>query len=260
MRGIGIGSSLGALFAASLLLGQTPPPVPPHHAPDTYGPTDVSYIDVPATAFFPVYGGFAYNGDYAGLRWGDTDTIDLMAPMPRIPAGAQIVYLELAFEDNSTFWYVDGSLTVCDYLGQTCTQHPAAGAGAGDCGVPGYICSGYAAAPGPSSIAADITGDNVFVDNYDYAYSLYSRVQGGGGQTKLAGMIIGYRLQVSAPGSGAPHFADVPPSDAAYQFIEALYASGISVGCGGGNYCPDASLTRRQMAVFLAKALGLHFQ
>ena len=31
-------------------------------------------------------------------------------------------------------------------------------------------------------------------------------------------------------------------------------------GCGdGSNYCPDAALTRGQMAVFLAKALGLHW-
>jgi hypothetical protein len=36
-------------------------------------------------------------------------------------------------------------------------------------------------------------------------------------------------------------------------------ASGITAGCGGGNFCPDNPLTRRQMAVFLAKALGLNW-
>jgi len=40
---------------------------------------------------------------------------------------------------------------------------------------------------------------------------------------------------------------------------EALYAAGITGGCGNFNYCPDAPLTRGQMAVFLAKALGLHW-
>ena len=30
-------------------------------------------------------------------------------------------------------------------------------------------------------------------------------------------------------------------------------------GCGSGNFCPDSPLTRRQMAVFLSKALGLHW-
>ncbi len=52
----------------------------------------------------------------------------------------------------------------------------------------------------------------------------------------------------------------MPASDGAYSFIEALVASGVTAGCGNGNYCPDAPLTRRQMAVFLSKALGLHWQ
>ena len=51
----------------------------------------------------------------------------------------------------------------------------------------------------------------------------------------------------------------MPATDAGFPYIEALVASGITAGCGGGNYCPNAGLTRRQMAVFLAKALGLHW-
>jgi hypothetical protein len=67
-----------------------------------------------------------------------------------------------------------------------------------------------------------------------------------------------YRLQVSeSPGS--PTFGDVPPSHPFFRFIEALAASGITAGCGSGNYCPGRNITRGEMAVFLAKALGLHF-
>ncbi|HEX4438485.1 MAG TPA: S-layer homology domain-containing protein, partial [Thermoanaerobaculia bacterium] len=40
---------------------------------------------------------------------------------------------------------------------------------------------------------------------------------------------------------------------------EALNAAGITGGCGNGNYCPDGPVTRGQMAVFLSKALGLHW-
>ncbi len=54
-------------------------------------------------------------------------------------------------------------------------------------------------------------------------------------------------------------FNDVPGSDFGYQYIEALAESGITGGCGGGNFCPDNPVTRRQMAIFLAKALGLSF-
>jgi len=67
---------------------------------------------------------------------------------------------------------------------------------------------------------------------------------------------VHWKRSVSQP-PVSPTFSDVPPSDTGYQYIEALAASGITGGCGGGNYCPDATLTRRQMAVFLAKALGL---
>jgi hypothetical protein len=69
---------------------------------------------------------------------------------------------------------------------------------------------------------------------------------------------VDYKLQVS-PAPVVATFADVPTDDPFFQFVEALAASGITVGCGGGNFCPDQPLTRGQMAVFLAKALGLHF-
>ncbi|HNA88653.1 MAG TPA: S-layer homology domain-containing protein, partial [Anaerolineales bacterium] len=42
----------------------------------------------------------------------------------------------------------------------------------------------------------------------------------------------------------------------AWQFIERLYSAGITGGCGNGNYCPTAPVTRAQMAVFLLK--GIH--
>jgi hypothetical protein len=72
-------------------------------------------------------------------------------------------------------------------------------------------------------------------------------------------MVIGYQLQVS-PAPGTATFNDVPTNHPFFQFVEALVDSGITAGCGNGNYCPDAPLTRGQMAVFLSKALGLHFK
>jgi len=77
--------------------------------------------------------------------------------------------------------------------------------------------------------------------------------------TAFGAVRITWRRQVS-PAPGSPSFNDVPASDGAYPFIEALVASGVTAGCGNGNYCPDAPLTRRQMAVFLSKALGFHWQ
>ncbi|MEX0879782.1 MAG: S-layer homology domain-containing protein [Thermoanaerobaculia bacterium] len=48
-------------------------------------------------------------------------------------------------------------------------------------------------------------------------------------------------------------FPDVPCSLVFAPWIEALAAAGITTGCGGGNFCPDNLVTRRQMAVFLLK-------
>ena len=39
--------------------------------------------------------------------------------------------------------------------------------------------------------------------------------------------------------------------------INAIAAAGISTGCSSGKFCPTQSVTREQMAGFLANALGL---
>ncbi|MBI3162674.1 MAG: S-layer homology domain-containing protein [Chloroflexi bacterium] len=48
-------------------------------------------------------------------------------------------------------------------------------------------------------------------------------------------------------------FGDVPAGAFAADWIEQLAAEGVTAGCGGGNYCPDASITRAQMAIFLLR-------
>ena len=46
---------------------------------------------------------------------------------------------------------------------------------------------------------------------------------------------------------GSPHEGD----------IEAIYAAGVTNGCGVRSYCPATAVTREQMAAFLDRALGL---
>ena len=50
-------------------------------------------------------------------------------------------------------------------------------------------------------------------------------------------------------------FADVPPGSWAEDYINAIYAAGITGGCGNGNYCPQGLVTREQMAAFVIRAL-----
>lgn len=46
-------------------------------------------------------------------------------------------------------------------------------------------------------------------------------------------------------------FTDVPRSHWAYRHVETILHSGVTAGCGASAYCPDASLTRAEMAVLL---------
>ncbi len=51
-------------------------------------------------------------------------------------------------------------------------------------------------------------------------------------------------------------FTDVPPTYWAWSFIENLFLHGISTTCGASPlmFCPDAAMTRREMAIFLLRA------
>ena len=56
-----------------------------------------------------------------------------------------------------------------------------------------------------------------------------------------------------APPACVGVFADVPCPSPFANWVEKLSAEGVTGGCGGGNYCPDAAVVRQQMAVFLLK-------
>jgi predicted TIM-barrel enzyme len=62
---------------------------------------------------------------------------------------------------------------------------------------------------------------------------------------------------LNPPACGTPVFADVPASSPFCRWIEELARRGVVAGCGGGNYCPTAAVTREQMSVFLAVTFGL---
>lgn len=240
-----------SIWAVACVLGAQAP------QPQTYGTTEVSYVEIPAAAFDSIFsanspvaqiiGGFArYTPGCGGC---------LEAPL-RLPSGAKVVSLELDAIDTDGSDVVMGSLWVCDRFGLNCSQHPAAGAGPADCLMAGWVCSGNSFADGSTFGTADLTADNIVVDNTQSSILLSGWADAS--TVALGGMIVGYVLQVS-PAPAVATFNDVPTSDPAFPYIEALVASGVTAGCGGGNYCPDSTLTRRQMAVFLAKALGLQW-
>lgn len=50
-------------------------------------------------------------------------------------------------------------------------------------------------------------------------------------------------------------FPDVPPTHVFYGYIEFFAQAGITTGCGGGLFCPDADVSRRAMAAFLERTM-----
>ncbi len=59
-------------------------------------------------------------------------------------------------------------------------------------------------------------------------------------------------------GSTAPaHFTDVPEGHTFYPYVQGLYEAGITSGCQTDppKFCPDETVTRGQLAVFLSRAI-----
>ena len=65
-------------------------------------------------------------------------------------------------------------------------------------------------------------------------------------------------LLVAAPALvlAAHDFSDVPDSNPFHASISKVADAGITLGCGGGKFCPKAYVTREQMAEFMTRGLG----
>jgi hypothetical protein len=74
----------------------------------------------------------------------------------------------------------------------------------------------------------------------------------------FSGCLVFYYRQV-APAPTTATYTDVPVGHPFHRFVEALVSTGVTAGCGGGLYCVNAPITRGEMAVFLAVALGMGF-
>jgi plastocyanin len=153
----------------------------------------------------------------------------------RLPSGASITGFEVAGCDN-------GADAISAHLFQCLDPD-------GSCTIIAAVTS--QGTPGCGFFGTNVSGANA--DNLGRTY--LARVVLGANQT-LRSVRVFHRKVVSPP-PATPTFSDVPASDPRYRFVEALVAAGVTGGCGGGLYCPDAALTRGQMAVFLSVALGL---
>jgi hypothetical protein len=161
-----------------------------------------------------------------------------------LPSGAAITSVELSACDQ------DSTQEVTFALMRT-TKSPG-----GPEEIVSFQGTGFAETPGCTTFGFTLPTPHT-IDNDGYAYVVDVNASPGI-DIQWNQFRIYYRLQTSAPPAAAT-FADVPVGHPQRRFVEALVSAGVTGGCGGGNYCPDLPVTRGQMAVFLAVALGLHF-
>ena len=241
---------LGLWFAATLVLGfdarsalgQTREPDRP-----AWGTKDRILTHVGFSEFLPAISttGWATTSgtDAAGFGVYATALGAEFRAIVHVPSGALLTYLELDYYDTSVTGAVFLNLFDCSYRGD-------------DCHLLDFVSSPGSGGGGLESI--DLTSHAYTMDNNQRELVLTASTTAGDATTVLNGALLGYRLQIS-PAPATATFGDVPTDYIYFRAIEALAKSGITGGCGGGNFCPGLNVTRGEMAAFLARALGLHF-
>ena len=211
-----------------------------------YGTTTAAMVSIAAPDCRPVLGAAAF-ADYDQYVYPSAGSL-FDCPLD-LPAGARPVRVEALTQDASDVGFLTVILAYC----------PIAAPGGGCNGNFPAFSSGTAAAPFQGKVTADLSGAGLVVDKTANLYLVRVGINSNAGDVKFRQVDVSYQLQVSTPLPGTQTFADVPPTHIYYKAIEALAASGITGGCGGGNFCPGSNLTRGEVAVFFARALGLHF-
>jgi hypothetical protein len=266
---LAIGLALSALSARAqdIASGKKPPPVAAvqklpvqkhyfyggagHDTAPSWGLTERTWSRLGATELQPDGSATTYTSSwfpeisvFSYQRWVTGGYAHLIG-FGHVPGGASISSFALTYcETNAAPPFATISWYMCDRSGN-CTS-PAFDSF--DFGIFGTGCHDVTSFPSPVTMN---NGNNELMVDIFFAHTDGSESIGSAG--------FGYNLQLS-PAPGTPTFSDVPLSDTAYAFVEAFVSAGITVGCDAGppaRYCPDDFVTRRQMAVFIAKALGL---
>jgi hypothetical protein len=170
--------------------------------------------------------------------------VDWWAPV-FLPSGALVTSIELEACDYTATGLI--------YFGMARGTSPS-----GTAANVSFGSTGVAETPGcsffPQNLYAPITVDN---DNNDYW--LFVAWSGDySSSSKVKAIRVFYNLQIS-PAPGIATFNDVPTTHPLFQYIEALAASGITTGYDDDTFRPSQYITRGQMAVFMSRALGLHW-
>jgi hypothetical protein len=183
--------------------------------------------------------GFSYYVNSGTLAEFFTAAVDL-------PAGAHVTELECSFNDTSGTANAEVKLQKSVYVvGTGPSQTTLATVASAD-------------SDGFQEVATTLDETLRYRDGNNRVFWYLSADMPADTAVRLRGCRLTWNRQITPP-PGAATFNDVGTGHQQFQFVEALVAAGITSGCGNNNYCPDAPLTRGQMAVFMARLVGLHW-
>lgn len=235
---------------------------PQARAGETFGNRPAASTFIPAFEFNSVSNGTCAMNELGSAYYIQSAGCgpDLYVAAVDLPEGALITGYSPMFFDNDA----DDDLQT----GILRSYADPAGAGtAGYASVPmsDYLSTGAMPSFQSPVVAVGATGTGHTFDSFDhtqnrhYSYQFYAVMPAA---TEIGvsfrGVLVYWQRQI-APAPATASFGDVPTSHPFFNQIEQLSKSGITAGCGGGNFCPNAAVTRGQMAVFLSKSLGLHW-
>jgi RHS repeat-associated protein/uncharacterized repeat protein (TIGR01451 family) len=106
--------------------------------------------------------------------------------------------------------------------------------------------------PSGCTVLANSNDPWITITNINGGIVTYSVAAHSGGSPRSGTLNLAGRLFTVLQGT---LFSDVPETHSFYTFIGKLSARAVTQGCGSGNYCPDSSVTREQMAAFIIRAL-----
>jgi hypothetical protein len=227
----------GAAYVAPVMMGTV------NQRPADFGPTGETVSTFHWSAFRPADTSFSITSDLTTVWPTSIGTAiygSLFLANLQVPEGAVIDFVSFDFCKTNTN-ATDVAVGASDSVG-------------GD-----FLDMGVPSVSGCFTVGSASLGYQVMA-NAGHRLTLFVAWQGSAtdGSVRLGGAEVWWHRTVS-PAPVTADFLDVPTGDPRFQFIEAIYHAGITAGCGSGNYCPDAPLTRGQMAVFIAKALGLYW-
>ena len=213
----------------------------------TYGTQDMSFLTLGAYDFKPIDSTMTYGFSLIprGVFKTGSGNNRMLAPI-HLPAGASLVDMELSVCDNDVAaGLTETALTEIDSTGAVVMAINGPSTTAPE--APGCVTL-------TSIFSAPVVIDNL--NSWDFAIGF----SGSSVNVVFVSVRLGYKLQVS-PAPATSRYTDVPTTHAFFQYIEALASAGITAGCSSSppQFCPDAPVTRGQMAVFLSRALGLHW-